>query len=301
MASGEGESVLSIARVAGTIIALIALFFLIRHLDFASLLDSLSKVSSADIAVGLLIVQVQIILSAFRWRFTASRLGLELPPVKAVREYYVATAVNQLLPGGVAGDALRAYRASHEKEGGLRRSGLAVILERASGQIGLLVFAVLGFVLWPEWSLGFDRALVTVLIVMVVIAAGIVVLPIFASRLRSWRRPLLNVFWRKGALWVQLGLSLSITASYLALFMVCAEAINAPLNLGKMLMIVPLTLLSMVVPSGFGGWGTREAAAAALWPLAGLTSAQGVATSIIYGALALAGAAPGLLFLFIRR
>ncbi|MFD1745382.1 lysylphosphatidylglycerol synthase transmembrane domain-containing protein [Rhizobium helianthi] len=292
---------MSIARFAGTVVALVALFFLVRHLDLSALWHSLSRISWADILLGLLIVQCQIILSALRWRFTAARLGLPLGWLQAVREYYVATAFNQLLPGGVAGDAMRAYRVSDAKEGGFRRSGLAVIMERASGQVSLLMFAILGFVLWPEWWLGFDRALLTVLIVMGVATVLIVLSPVLLKRLEAWRNPLMAVFWNHGGFFIQMGFSLAITASYVALFMVCAEAVGAPLNLIKALMIVPLTLLSMVIPSGFGGWGTREATAAALWPLAGLASAQGVATSIVYGALALAGAAPGLIFVFMNR
>ena len=50
----------------------------------------------------------QVVLSAWRWRLTARRIGLSLALWPAVREYYLATFLNQILPGGVLGDATRA-------------------------------------------------------------------------------------------------------------------------------------------------------------------------------------------------
>ncbi|MAM09080.1 MAG: hypothetical protein CML23_01180 [Rhizobiaceae bacterium] len=50
--------------------------------------------------------------------------------------------------------------------------------------------------------------------------------------------------------------------------------------------------MTMLIPAGAGGWGTREAAAAALWPLFGLTSAEGLSASLLYGLISLFGVAP---------
>ena len=55
-------------------------------------------------------------------------------------------------------------------------------------------------------------------------------------------------------------------------------------------------LISMVVPLTVAGWGVREGAAAALWPLAGLPAEQGVALSIGYGLIVLLSSLPGSVF-----
>src|SRR3546814_13404904 len=72
--------------------------------------SDLRAADPASLFLGVLIVQSQIVLSAMRWRFTAGRLGMRLTRGRAVGEYYVATFLNQVLPGGVAGDALRTWR-----------------------------------------------------------------------------------------------------------------------------------------------------------------------------------------------
>lgn len=47
-----------------------------------------------------------------------------------------------------------------------------------------------------------------------------------------------------------------------------------------------------------GGWGWREGAAAALFPLIGATPSAGIATGVAYGAMMMIAAIPGLFFVW---
>lgn len=291
---------MTVTRLAGTVLVIIITIILIRHLNLASIVEALRQVSLGDLCVGLVLVQCQIVLSALRWRFTAARLGQHLALGHAVREYYVASALNQLLPGGVGGDALRAYRARSHGEMGFRGSATAVVMERFSGQIALLIFAIIGFAYWPDWVMGVDKPLLTVWIFMIALVAAALLLPLLLKRFQTIRKVLAEVFWARGAWAVQAATSVLITSAYIGLFIVAAHAVAAPLSLLHALMVVPLILLSMIIPSGFGGWGTREAAAAALAPLVGISSTSAVAASILYGVMALAGSLPGVILFLLR-
>jgi hypothetical protein len=61
--------------------------------------------------------------------------------------------------------------------------------------------------------------------------------------------------------------------------------------------LVAPVLMTMLILVTVAGWGIREAAAAALWGLAGLTPADGAAISVTYGLLVLVSRAPGLVVL----
>src|SRR5690606_28998264 len=92
----------------------------------------------------------QVALSAFRWRFTAARLGIALPFRQALREYYLASFLNQMLPGGVVGDASRGWRHSRGAEPTtLSAAARAVILERSAGQIVVTAVAIISLALLP--------------------------------------------------------------------------------------------------------------------------------------------------------
>jgi hypothetical protein len=56
----------------------------------------------------------------------------------------------------------------------------------------------------------------------------------------------------------------------------------------------------MTLPITIAGWGIREASAAAIWGLANLTPADGVAVSVTYGIIVLLSALPGILFVIPR-
>lgn len=293
---------MSLARLAASLLLIALVIALLTLVDLKAVAAALYQVSFVHLLVGLLLVQVQIVLSAVRWRFTAQRLGVSMTLMSALREYYVATAVNQLLPGGMAGDALRAYRIRDGEIGGLKRSAKTVIFERLSGQLSFFVFFGAGLFAWPFLPASQGNIpggfLVPVALVVIGLVAGLALL---ARRFSNLTQDLRSVFVARGAFAIQAALSLFVMGGYVSLFMLCAHAVGAPLPVLGAVTLVPACLLAMLVPTGLGGWGTREAAAAALWPLAGLASADGVAASLVYGALALVGAAPGLVILVAGR
>ena len=80
----------------GVSLALLAL--LVWWLDASALLDRLAGFDPRWALVAVAISLPQIVLLAFRWKFTAGRLGLDLPFGVAVREYYIATFSIRFFP-----------------------------------------------------------------------------------------------------------------------------------------------------------------------------------------------------------
>ena len=251
----------------------------------------------------------QVALSAWRWRFTAGCLGLRITYWRAFREYYLASALNQVLPGGVMGDVGRAWR--HSRQTRRRREAVhSVLIERLSGQLALLLLVVWALV----WLIGSDRVAgvdsgawspvtraVTLSAVVIAGAATVGFLSRTDNRLGRYLRQLFRdmaqglVGWR--VLPIQLVTSLLVLASYLALFLLLADAAGYLHDPGSGYLLMALCgflLLSMVVPITVAGWGLREGAAAILWPMAGLPPEQGVALSVGYGTLVLLCSLPGL-------
>ncbi|MBW8322407.1 MAG: flippase-like domain-containing protein [Rhizobium sp.] len=283
---------------------LLLLAAVLLAVDPAGVIEALSRVPSGHILAAVLVVQVQIVLSALRWRFTAARLGHAISVPIAVREYYLGGVLNQILPGGIAGDAARVYRSRQENPGGWKRAATAVVLERLSGQLAFLLLTCLGLLAWPillpdSLPIALSPAIWTVVAVVVALSAIVAWFGApLKARLGQFGPDIHAAFWKDGALGVQAGLSTLIVASYVLTFLLASDAVGATLPPIAAVTVVPLCLLTMLVPIGIGGWGTREAAAAALWPLFGFTGAEGLAASLLYGVFSLAGAAlPGLVVL----
>lgn len=260
------------------------------------------------VAVAFCLVQIQVVLSAMRWQRTANRLGQLLGGRRAIEEYYLATVANLSLPGGITGDAARVVRNRATK--GWQVATQSVMLERLAGQLALFLIAFLGWVLWPLlMTAGVPVSVLHTLIVAMAVVLCMVVSVFLVHRHGSLRvshfvssfGPAIRQVWLSDRQWlVQLTLSLLIVATYLGVFLCSSYALNQPLPLMAVFTIVPIVLLSMALPLSIGGWGIREAAAASLWPVAGLLPEAGVATSVLYGLISLLAAVPVVLLIQLR-
>jgi glycosyltransferase 2 family protein len=292
------------ARILPAILVTGLFAILLWRTDMVELRDAFAQISIGPVLLGLGLVQLQIILSAVRWRFTAQRLGQTIGLAAATREYYVASFLNQSLPGGMGGDAVRAWRMRVEGKGGWKLPAKGILYERLSGQAAFFVILAIGLPIWPMLIADHSQ-LPSVWITVALCVLGLLLA--FGLRwlvgrsahpiLRQISEDAAEVFWRRQAWLIQSGLSVVVVTAYVVVFMIASQAIGASLPFEAALTIIPLCLLSMLIPVGLGGWGTREAAAMALWPLSGFSAADGLAASLLYGAVSLAGSAPALVIL----
>ena len=244
--------------------------------------DAAARLAEAHpgwLLAGLAALWAQTLLSAWRWRLVGRALGVMIAPARALSEYFLAQLVNQTLPGGVLGDLSRAWRSA---EGvGIARAGGAVLVERVLGQVALMALLVAGLV-WAARAPGQIRVPAEVLIpaglVLGLLIAGLGVV-LLLPRLAQASRALLPA----GVMLPQLALSLGAAALNLLAFDFAARATGTTLPPAAIAVLVPLILLTMLVPVTVSGWGLREGAAAALFPLAGASDAAGLAASTAFG------------------
>jgi len=268
-------------------------------IDPGAVLDSLRRLRPGWVLAALGVSVLQVTASAWRWRYTAGRLGVELPLRRAVSEYYLASFLNQILPGGVLGDVSRAWR--HARVASVRSTGgeaslarslpsvHAVILERLSGQVVMIVVAACSAAF-----LGGLRAVAVVL-------AGCLAASFLVRGVRRHARiPGTASFadnaraaFGGGALPVQLATSLLVVASYLGVYLMGSRAVGVQTPVAVLVPLVAPVLVSMLLPVTVAGWGVREGAAAALWSAVGLPAHDGVAISVAYGLLVLIATLPG--------
>jgi uncharacterized membrane protein YbhN (UPF0104 family) len=284
----------------GAAVAIFAILW--RAADGREALRLLANADPVWFAAAIAALTLQTVLSALRWRLTASRLGIVVSGRMAVSEYYLSQVINQSLPGGMVGDAARAVRT--RAQAGLAKAGQAVVLERLMGQVVMFLFLagafavtwmVPGGLVWPA-AIALPLALALV--------GGFALPPLLLSAkhlpgaLGRWAAILHEIIHtgllQPGTLGRQVLLSIGTATCNLAAFAFCAKSVGVTLPLGTLLAIVPLVLFTMLIPISFSGWGLREGAAAALFPIAGATAAQGFAASVAFGLAFILAVLPGL-------
>ncbi|CAN0585062.1 unnamed protein product, partial [Ectocarpus sp. 12 AP-2014] len=208
-------------------------------------------------------------------------------------------------PGGVLGDVGRAVRA--RGAAGLARAGQSVLVERLWGQAALfamLVCAVAAVSIAPG-GLHLPGPLVTsvALAAVLVIAAVMIIVraPARAGRVGQALAAVRACLGQPGTWPVLAVLSFATASMNLLAFAFCARATGTVLGPVAILALVPVILFTMVVPLSISGWGLREGAAAAVFPLAGASPEAGLAASMAFGLVFLVSALPGLPVLLISR
>ena len=272
-----------------------SLLILVIALWWVSLSAVMARLQTAEpvwLVVAFVCLTLSTLSMARRWQLTAEALGLELHYHPALKEYYLSQAMNTLLPGGVVGDVSRAFRL--RGKGDLKLASQSVIAERVLGQAALLVIllvgmgtalAVPGSITWPSVASWIFAAAVT---------AGIVALTglILAKPTAGFLHFCLRLLMRPAiSLHVAFAAGMLIFALY-----ACARATGTEVPLEASVTILPLVLCAMLIPLSVAGWGWREGAAAALFPLFGASAEAGIAMGICYGSLVLIAALPGVGF-----
>lgn len=270
--------------------------------DGRAVLSRLAGAEPAWLLVSAVCLTAQTVLMALRWRLTAARLDLTIGRRVAIGEYYLAQLVNMTLPGGVIGDIARAART--RRVAGLTRAAQAIMIERLAGQMSIFVLAVLGFgtaLMWPGGIVWPGSAPLVLGATICVTAAGVLVYskirePDNPGAIASFARATHRALLARDILPLQAAFGLGIVALNIAAFAAAARATGTPLGFEACVTLIPLILSAMLIPFAVGGWGWREGAAAALFPLAGAGPDAGVAAGVAFGAVLLCASLPGVLW-----
>lgn len=279
-----------LAKLAGSALLLGALIWWV---DLEAVLNRLKAADAGWLILSLSALLLTTASMARRWQMTARICGIELSYGTALREYYVAQFLNSVLPGGVIGDVGRAVRL--RDRAGLARAGQSVLAERLTGQFAMFGILAIGLLIAgrdleltvrPGWGMLF-------LIGGGCAAALMAWIAMRAHASREFLRVQAKVI-RNPAIVAHavVGAGLLIVSLYAA-----TRATGSILPPEAWLTVLPLIFCAMLVPLSVAGWGWREGAAAALFPLVGLSSNAGVAAGICYGAVMLISTLPALGFI----
>jgi uncharacterized membrane protein YbhN (UPF0104 family) len=229
-----------------------------------------------------------------RWRVRKDAHCAVIPILRAARYTFVALFFSQILPSTIGGDAVRVWLVARDGVG-WTNAIYSGITDRAVGVFALALFVLLGIP--ASFALIHDPLARVVLMLMgcASILAPAVFIVIGA---REWSA--LNHFSatrhlnaaahtayrifssRRASLWV-LVLSLIIQLLTIAAVWLAAKSVAAPFTLFDATLLIPPVLLIATIPISIAGWGLREGAMVMAFSYAGLSQADGLLVSALFG------------------
>lgn len=294
-------------RAAGFLASAALLAVTLSWIGPRDVLARLVQLDRSWLLAGLAFASLQFVLLGMRWAQWARALGVPLSLGAALREYYLSTLLNQVLPFGVLGDGLRAVRhvrsaraAAVAPDTRLKtRVVLALLCDRMSGQLALWALALTTLPLWLSWQAAAIQPPVFAGAFAVAGAALALYFAFVRSRRFAPLRAELGVALRRLLAPRELALHTSVSlASILllvAVFCCCAAAVGTHLSPLRALCVVPWVLIAASIPGFFAGWGIRELAAVGMYAASGLEMDAAASISVVYGLLSLISSLPGVL------
>ncbi|MFT4275333.1 MAG: lysylphosphatidylglycerol synthase transmembrane domain-containing protein [Rhodopseudomonas sp.] len=272
------------------------LYLALRNTDFVALAARIDATSLGWLALAVAATIFQLFVNALRWRAIGECCEAPLTIARSMRYTMIGAFFNQTLPSAIGGDAVRVWLLARAGAG-WRAATYSVFVDRA---MGLIALSAMIFVTLP-WTLSLiedaDGRLGLMLLDFAALGAGAVFLAlpflrfglldrIWATRhMRACSEVAVKVLSTSKSAAILVVTSLVITILAVVIAWCVARAIEAPASFALLLELVPPIMLITMIPISIAGWGVREASMGLAFGYAGLTPGDGVAVSLLFGAV----------------
>lgn len=293
-------------RIARLTLAMLPLVWLFKRVDWRDVMGHAREVGATAMFLSWFSLIVSTFIGTIRWGVMMRAYGAErVPSAGRLMVHNMVGHWFNVLPSGVAGDAVRAHRV-RDALPTPATSFVVIFVERIAGLVGLCVVALAALALSPNlrsdvttWAM---RAGVAGAFAL---GAVVCALPYVLSRNEGLRAlalrvPILGpiVTWippARDVFRVQLAVVMSIFTQVAAItaMAIPVMALAPSVDVVTAFRIIPVVILFTYIPLTPGGLGQREAAFVALFGTVGVARAASLTSSLLVFAAYMGLAATG--------
>ena len=284
------------------------LWALAARINLSRAAEIMGHASLPMLVVTLVMMLAASLFGALRWHIILSAEAPSPGPGTLIKIVLVGLFFNQVLPTGVGGDAVRAWRC--RKLGiGLAAAIRSILLDRACGYLVLVVLYAASLPsLWHALPDTRQRGgVVAVFAAALFGLLGLLSLDQLPRRVLRHRAvaPLAELSRASRRLFAHprrcsgvLGLSACSIGLTILAYKLVGDGVGSRLSLERWVMIVPPVSLIQLLPVSLAGWGVREVVLVVALASFGVPAEAALATSVLLGlCLVIVGLPGGLIWL----
>ena len=268
-------------KIAGTLISLGLLIWLLSRLDLQELLSIAARVPIAVLLISLVLLTIRVLAHTIRWRSLLRGQRIHVPFRQLLGLQYGGFFASNFLPTTIGGDVIRLVgilRETSNRVGG----AASIVVDRAVGAFAMF------FVLPLSWPI------LSSFLATLGVAVGRVELP---SSLRSAVRRV----WDATALWLKSPASLVVALlaswvgifSYFVFIWTLARGLGIDVNLIQVAGVTAVTYFIALIPFTINAYGLRELSVIAFYSSLGASTEQAAALALLSRFLILISSLPG--------
>jgi len=291
---------------------------MISKTGLESLFRTIRGVSLSSFLSSALLYILSIFISSIRWRLLLMK---EVSLKRLFSLYLLGSFFNNLMPGSIGGDAVKAYYLSKdldakiaEKPSG-QKTGLleipsvhlsvaSVFMDRYIGFVSLLIIAIIAYPFGFKYFKGSHIEWILPLIITAFMLGSFVIFILRIGRrlrfVRGFYEYLEYYKGERGLLVKGLILSLILQMIIITSAFMISKGMDMNIPFYLLSLIIPLISVISSIPVSISGLGVREASFAILLTPIGVPYAQAITLSVTWFLSFAAGSLPGL-FLYLKR
>jgi hypothetical protein len=279
------------------------LWALLTHVDLSRANQLLAHVSLPLLAAGAATLLATSPFAALRWHIVLAAETNSPGPWTLLKIVLVGLFFNQVLPSGVGGDAVRAWRC-HRLGIGVAAAIRSLVLDRVSGYIVMVVLFAAGLPVLLH-ILPDARQRYGVVLLLGAALCGLLALFLIdrlprgllqfrlVAELAGLSREGRRLFGRPARFGALTGLSAATIGLTILAFMLVAESLGVDLSFVSWVVIVPPVTLIQLVPVSLAGWGVRELGVVVVLTGFGIPAEAALAASLLFGLCMIVVGLPG--------
>ena len=265
-------------KIAGS---LLALYLLYTQIDFSATYKIITRSNPAWLVLAFMFFNLSQVVSAFRLNYFFDSIGIQLLQSFNLKLYYIGMFYNLLLPGGIGGDAYKAYLLRKHFGTAFKRLASAMVADRAMGLFAIIILIViLSKGLTQQVAINYWFILVSGIVF--ILAGFLLFRLLFTGYLRVFKP---TIF-----------LSIGVQTMQLAAVWAIWESLEPGGNLVAYLFIFLLSSVATIVPVTVGGLGLREVVFLYGARYFDLNSEASVAISLVFFMITAISSLAGLIF-----
>jgi uncharacterized membrane protein YbhN (UPF0104 family) len=279
------------------------LWALFARADLSHIKEVVDRVSLPLLAAGATALLATSPFSALRWHLVLAAETTSPRPWTLLKIVLVGLFFNQVLPTGVGGDAVRAWRC-HRLGIGAAAAIRSILLDRASGYFVTVALFAAGLPVLLR-ILPDARQRYGVVVLLGATLCGLLalfVIDYLPRRLLRFRlvaelavlsRGGRRLFARPALSGAVISLAAATVGLTIVAFMLVAQSLGVDLPFGSWMVIVPPVTLIQLVPVSLAGWGVRELGFVVVLAGFGIPAETALAASLLIGLCMIVVGLPG--------
>jgi uncharacterized membrane protein YbhN (UPF0104 family) len=279
------------------------LWALLAHVDVSRAKELLDHVSLPLLAAGTATLLATSPFGALRWHIVLAAETTSPGPWTLLKIVLVGLFFNQVLPSGVGGDAVRAWRC-HRLGIGVAAAIRSLVLDRVSGYFVMVVLFAAGLPvllhILPDVRQRYGMVVLLGAALCGLLALFLIdYLPRRLLRFRlvaeiaALSREGRRLFARPTRSGAVLSLGAATTGLTIVALMLVARSLGVDLPFDSWVVIVPPVSLIQLVPVSLAGWGVRELGFVVVLAGFGIPAEAALAASLLVGLCMIVVGLPG--------